>query len=106
MDSLPLEPSRNAGRIAFLSGAGSPLLLVASLRWAHHWNAFTLPLVAAWAAAMLATPPLSIRALRRRSAPAFARSGLALNILCWLGLAAAALLIAEFNVDIPSCGGG
>jgi hypothetical protein len=106
METIPQQPSRAAGRLAFLAGAGSPLLLAASLRWAHHWNVFTLLLVAAWAMAMLATPPLSIRALRRRSATGFAKWGLTLNVLCWLGIAVAALLIAEFNADIPSCGGG
>ena len=105
MEPIAVTPSRRAGHVAFVAGCGSALLLVASLLWAHHWSPQTVTLVGAWGSAMLATPVASALALRRGSAPALAKWGLALNLLTWLALILGVIAAVEFGANVASCGG-
>lgn len=95
------------GRAAAALGVASALLLVGSIRWAHHWGVRTDALVASWGIATIAALVSSIRALRaetpRRRA---AKTGLALALLSVVVLVFAGLAYAAGSDPAGACGGG
>jgi hypothetical protein len=102
MDS---DKHTSSGRSVLALGLASPLLLAASLVWAHHWNPATVALVAVWCATMLGTPAAAIRIARRQDVPRRAQVGLWVNGLTWFALGFLVFLLL-LGADVPSCGGG
>ena len=95
------------GRTAAALGMTSATLLLASLRWAHHWGPLTDLIVASWALATIAAVVVSAWSLRTsRASRRFASAGLALALVSVLALPIVALLYAA-GVDVSdACGGG
>lgn len=107
-ETTPEDPLEAAARWRGRLGAGleivSVAFLLASFRWAHHWNPLTVTTVAAWAITWLAGFWFSARALRRGGRPAtlgFVIALLMLFVVAGTGIAAA----AGAN-PVGSCGGG
>ena len=88
-------------------GLVSATLLLASLRWAHHWGPRTDMIVASWAVATIAAVVVSAWSLRTaRSSRRLASAGLALALVSVLALPVVAVLYAA-GVDVSeACGGG
>jgi hypothetical protein len=85
----------------------SAALLLASLRWAHHWGPRTDVIVGSWALATIAAVVVSAWSLRTsRASRRFASAGLALALVSVLALPIVAILYAA-GVDVSdACGGG
>ena len=82
-------------------------LLLASFRWAHHWNMVTDTIVAGWGLATVAAAAVCIWSLRTSLASRrFANLGLALALVSVLALVAVAGLAAAGVDAAEQCGGG
>ncbi len=64
--AAPFLPDSVRGRVVALAGAVSFLLLIASLKWAHHWGLVADTLVFAWAMTTLFTVVMGVWTLRSR----------------------------------------
>ena len=95
------------GRIGGALGLASLALLLASLRWAHHWGFRTDTLVASWALATISAFVVSAWSLRTSLASRrLALMGFALALLSVLALPVVGALYAA-GVDVAeACGGG
>ena len=95
------------GRIGGALGLASLALLLASLRWAHHWGPRTDALVASWAIATISAFVVSGWSLRTSLvARRFALLGFGLALLSVLALPfVGALYLAGVDVA-EACGGG
>jgi hypothetical protein len=92
---------RVGGTLALVSG----LLVVAAFRWAHHWDALTGGIVAAWVLATFGALAVSIWSLRTsRAARRFAKIGIALTVVSILALTFVGLALAAGGGG--GCGGG
>lgn len=100
-------PPITRGRTGAALGLTSALLLLASLRWAHHWGPRTDMIVASWASATIAAVVVSAWSLRTsRASRRFASAGLVLALVSVLALPIVAVLYAA-GVDVAeACGGG
>jgi hypothetical protein len=106
---LASEPRtrRNLSGEAAFAGIVSAALLGASIRWAHHWNAVTVTIVAAWAVATLAALAASVWTLwvARPTSRRLARLGLVLGLLSLAALAVAGVAFAAGGDPAGACGG-
>jgi hypothetical protein len=98
---------RKRGKIAGALGLVSLALLLASLRWAHHWGPQTDTLVASWGLATISAFLVSVWSLRTSLVSRrLAFMGFALALLSVLALPVVAALYAA-GVDVAeACGGG
>jgi hypothetical protein len=101
------EGSPSRGRTGAVLGLTSAALLLASLRWAHHWGPLSGAIVAAWALATIAALVVSVWSLRTsRASRRFAKVGLALTLVSLLALTLVGGLYAA-GADVSSaCSGG
>jgi len=101
------EQPLSRGRIGGALGLTSAALLLASIRWAHHWGPLTEGMVASWALATTAALVVSVWSLRTSQASRrFSGVGLALTLVSFVAVALAGILYAV-GVDASSaCGGG
>jgi hypothetical protein len=105
----PLVTDRpvTTGRASAALGLISAALLLASLRWAHHWGLSSSAIVASWALTTISAFVLSIHSLRTsRSSPRLAILGLALTFVSLLALALVGALYAAGTDVSGACGGG
>lgn len=101
------EGSPWRGRTGAVLGLTSAALLLASLRWAHHWGPLSGAIVVAWALVTIAALVVSVWSLRTsRASRRFAIVGLALTPVSLLALTLVGGLYAA-GADVSSaCGGG
>ena len=101
------EWPRRRGRVGGALGLVSLALLLASLRWAHHWGPNTDALVASWGLATISAFVVSVWSLRTSLVSRrLALMGFGLALLSVLALPLIAALYAA-GVDVAeACGGG
>jgi hypothetical protein len=103
------QPAPVAGsrpRTVALLGVASVLLLVASLRWAHHWGLLTDTLVVAWATATLGALIGSVRLMRSDMRGRLVTFAFVLANISILALIAAGIAYAAGGDPVGACGGG
>jgi hypothetical protein len=102
-DDQPLRRGRAGGVLGVMSLA----LLLASFRWAHHWNAIADTIVAGWGLATIAAAAVSVWSLRTSSASRrFAKFGVVLGLVSVLALVLVGVLSAAGIDAAEQCGGG
>jgi Tfp pilus assembly protein PilN len=94
-------------RIGLAAGGASVVLLGLAIAFAHHWNAVTITIVGAWAAATLLALGASIGGLiDATSSRRLARWGLVLASVSILALVVAGIAFAAGSNATGACGGG
>lgn len=93
------------------SGLLSLALLVASIKWAHHWGVRADTLVACWSVATVGALCFSIRSRRASRAafdvtPRLAKLGIWLAAVSLLALVVAGIAAAAGADPAGACGGG
>ena len=85
----------------------SATLLLASVRWAHHWGPVSGTIVSTCALVTISALVASVRSLRKtRSSRHVAMIGLALTLLSLLALTLVGVLYAAGTDVSGACGGG
>ena len=106
LDSKLPEPVWR-GRAGGALGLVSAALLLASLRWAHHWGLVADTLVAAWTLATIGALLISVWSLRTSWASRrFAKVGIAFTLVSLLALPVVGVLSAVGIDAAGACGGG
>jgi putative flippase GtrA len=102
------EPrARKLARIGLWTGLASVVLLVAAIRFAHHWNPVSLAIVTAWGTATLVAFGSSARAVARSTrSRRLAKWGLALCSISLLALVITGIAFAAGGDPAGACGGG
>jgi hypothetical protein len=102
-----LEERVRRGKAGGGLGLISVVLLLASIRWAHHWGTVADSLVSAWALTTNGALLVSIWSLRTsRASRRFAKIGIALTLVSLIALAVAGALYAVGIDAAAACGGG
>ena len=108
---MELEPGLQEpvwrGRVGGLLGLLSVGLLLAALRWAHHWGPLADTIVATWALATTGAFVSSVWSLgTSRASERFAKAGVALTLVSLVAVTVVGVLSAAGIDAADACGGG